>query len=65
MRDYQVRVVYERDELSEKVDKLRTFVNSSAFLSVPDEEQYRLTHQYLAMASYLDILNERIAAFEG
>ena len=29
------------------------------------KERVRLTRQYLAMATYLDILNERIAAFEA
>lgn len=63
MQAYQERVVVERNELSEKCDKLRTFTNSKAFENLPYKERGRLTRQYLAMSSYLDILNERIEAF--
>ena len=31
MLDYQGRVVKERDQLSEKIDKLRTFTNSAVW----------------------------------
>jgi hypothetical protein len=65
MLDYQGRVVKERDQLSEKIDKLRTFTNSAVYVTLPYKERGRLTRQYLAMATYLDILNERIAAFEA
>jgi len=64
MRDYQLRVVWERDELSEKINKLRTFINGRFFSSIDPEEQYRLAHQYLTMAAYLDVLESRIAAFK-
>jgi hypothetical protein len=63
MEAYQERVLAERDELSERLDKLRTFLNSAKFDAVPRPEQVRMTRQYLAMSSYLDVLNERIAAF--
>ena len=64
MQAYQERVVVERDELSEKIDKLRTFLGGSVFPTLPIAERQRMTMQYLAMAAYRDALNERIAAFQ-
>ena len=63
MQAYQERVVVERDELAEKLDKLRTFRHQEIFEMLPYQERGRLTRQLMAMSSYLDILNERIAAF--
>lgn len=63
LQPYQERVIAERDGLSEKIDKLRTFVNSAASMRVSGTEGVLLMRQYTVMAAYLDILNERIAAF--
>lgn len=63
MQAYQMRVVVERDELFEKLHKLRTFFSSPIFAVLVIEERERLTMQYLAMAAYHDVLNERIVAF--
>jgi hypothetical protein len=63
MQPHQERVVVERDELSEKIGKLRTFTNGAVFSTLPYEERGLLTRQYLAMSNYLDILNRRIEAF--
>lgn len=63
MAPHQERVIAERDELSEKLDKLRTFLTSMIFTSLPRDEQRRLTRQTLIMSDYLDVLDERIAAF--
>lgn len=65
MEAYQERVVAERGGLSEKINKLRTFLGSSIFSNLDIEDRRLLTMQYLAMAAYRDILNERIAAFKG
>jgi uncharacterized protein len=64
MLEYQVRVIEERKELSEKIDKLLTFIVSEHSPQVSDTALRLLKRQYLAMDNYLDILNERIAAFE-
>jgi hypothetical protein len=63
MEAYQDRVITERDELSEKINKLRTFLGGSVFSTLSIEERRRMTMQYLAMAAYRDALNERIHAF--
>lgn len=64
MLDYQERVVEERDVLSTKIDKLRKFTHGVLFTTLSSKERGYLMRQYLVMAAYLDILNERITAFE-
>jgi len=63
MQPFQERVVQEKAELDEKIDKLVSFMNS-ALAVVPFEEWERLKRQYVAMTEYSLILGERIAAFE-
>jgi len=63
MEAYQARVVIEQEELSEKLTKLRAFCNGQIFEALPSQERGRLTRQLMAMSSYLNILNERIAAW--
>lgn len=60
---FQLRVLDERDDLSGKVDKLFIFTGSETMRTLPLPEQYRLVVQLNAMRTYLQILNERIAAF--
>lgn len=63
MQPHQERVVQEKAELSEKVDKLETFIGGSIYASLPPAEQSRLTRQHLIMQLYEQVLSERIAAF--
>jgi hypothetical protein len=65
MQPHQERLIVERDELSEKLNKLRTFNNSDFYSTLPQDERGRLTRQYMAMSTYLQILNSRIFAFGG
>ena len=65
MQAYQERVVVEKCELSEKLDKLRTFWGGSLFETLPEQERERLTRQMMVMSEYVGILSERIAAFEA
>lgn len=55
----------EKAELSEKVDKLETFINGSDFSALSPAEQTRLTRQHLIMQLYEQVLAERIAAFDS
>ena len=64
MLDYQIRVVEEKDELDGKIERLAKFKQSEQFVSVPKDEQDRLTQQLAVMREYSSILGERIAAFE-
>jgi hypothetical protein len=63
MQPHQQRVVDEKAELSEKLDKLETFQDGAIFASLPSSEQTRLTRQLFIMKLYEQVLEERIAAF--
>ena len=63
MQDYQLRVVEERKQLSEKLEKLEQFLLGNAYLNLPGAEQNRLVRQTLIMVDYRDVLDERIANF--
>lgn len=66
MQPHQERVVAEKQELDEKLGKLRSFlVDSPIFRTLPEAEQLRLTHQYGVMLEYSAVLGSRIAAFEN
>ena len=63
MPPYQQRVVDERNALDEKITALRKFIASDMFKTVAEAERLRLGRQLVAMASYSEVLNERIMAF--
>jgi hypothetical protein len=64
LHQHQQRVVDERAELSEKLDRLRQFVGTSPqFRTLPVDERQRLERQAAAMDLYDSILQQRIAAF--
>ncbi len=63
MQPHQERVVTEKKELDEKLEKLKTFLNGKTFQTLPEDEQSRLRIQSNLMRQYSDILGERIAAF--
>lgn len=54
------RVVMEKDQLTEKLDKLTTFLASPAFTALPEYQQHLLNGQMAAMCSYLAILKLRL-----
>lgn len=55
------RLLIERDELNERLNKLRQFIESPKFVEVTDEYQsLLLSKQESRMHEYLEILNERI-----
>lgn len=60
--DYLRRVVEERDQLHERLVKLRAFVESTAFTQIDDAEQQRLKLQAVHMVGYERVLNERLGA---
>ncbi|MGO9124678.1 MAG: crAss001_48 related protein, partial [Terriglobales bacterium] len=65
---HQQRVFIERNDLEEKLGKLRSFFNSSTYAAMAEtpsgrEEQDRLQEQADIMDKYRAILVERIAAF--
>lgn len=64
MLEHQKRVIAERDELDERTAKLGLFVATSPeFPGLPAGERELLNKQLSCMRMYLEILNQRIAAW--
>ena len=65
MSDFKGRVMQEKDELDDKLAKLRKFISSNpAFAVLDDREKIRLRAQAHVMGQYSQILGERITAFD-
>jgi hypothetical protein len=64
MEAHQERLVVEKRELGEKIDKLDAFINGHVFGGIPKIEQDLLQLQVIHMRAYSEILGERIAAFQ-
>lgn len=60
---HEQRVLDERAELAAKLERLNDFIGFQRFLELDKDEQSRLRRQASAMTKYLEILDERIAAF--
>jgi hypothetical protein len=60
---YQQRVVQEKHDLDEKLEKLKAFIATDAFFQLPTAECLRLCNQVRFMDRYSSVLEERIAAF--
>ena len=62
---HQERVVVEKQELDEKLDKLKAFIDNPNFSSIVNDEYEaaRLIRQHNARVLYSAILQERIDAF--
>lgn len=63
MQPHQQRVVDEKRELDEKIDKLIGFLETEIFKTLPVDEQERLNRQAIIMGMYTEVLRERIEAF--
>lgn len=64
LKPHQERVVIEQKELAEKLEKLTAFTFTDTFAALPAPEQERLNRQHGIMEQYVNVLGERIAAFE-
>lgn len=63
MLPHQERVVQEKKELDERLDKLKAFFSSELYQKLDYDETVRLREQADVMKEYSDILLERIAHF--
>ena len=63
MQPHQQRVVDEKAELDERLAKLMTFTCTPTFAALDEDERNRLARQADTMATYSEILGERIYAF--
>ena len=60
---HQLRVLEERQKLSDKIIKLEAFANSPTFRQLDSVEQGLLTTQAYYMRQYEEVLKERIQWF--
>ncbi|MGL5280360.1 MAG: crAss001_48 related protein [Plesiomonas shigelloides] len=63
MQDWQKRVVEERSDLSDKLDKLGNYIDSDKFKDIDARNRHLLEAQWKAMSEYLVILDKRINLF--
>lgn len=64
MQPHQERVVIEKKELDEKVEKLDAFIHGSVYSTIDRDEQMRLMRQFCHMKDYANVLGDRIAHFK-
>ncbi|WP_204249977.1 crAss001_48 related protein [Rhodoferax koreense] len=60
---HQQRVIDEKKDLDEKLQKLSAFYSTPIFHGLPESEQTRLLRQGVAMRAYSQVLGERIGEF--
>lgn len=65
MQPHQQRVIGEKAELDERLQKLTAFLASPAGREVDDDERYLLLRQASFMGNYSDTLGRRIALWEA
>jgi len=63
MEPYQQRVIDERRELFDRLEKLKFFIDGKLFIELPESEKIRMKLQADYMAMYLSVLDERILNF--
>ena len=63
MLPHQFRVVEEKKELDEKIEKLDAFIASNKFNGVGTDERGRMRKQILIMEKYSQVLGDRIKHF--
>lgn len=64
MLAYQCRVIEEKMDLAEKVEKLGFFLEGNVFKTLNNDEKLRMQQQLIFMELYLKVLKDRIASFE-
>lgn len=60
METFVQRLIAERDELQDKMEKLQVFIESEKFKELTYENQALLKIQYNAMKTYKEVLDRRI-----
>ena len=61
--DWQQRVIREKKELDEKIDRLSTYLGTTAYKDLFAEDQRLLSTQLKFMRSYSAILGTRVSRF--
>jgi hypothetical protein len=65
LKDWQMRVIEEKNQLDAKIDKLQMFLKYAALDKCDDKETDALNRQLNAMRQYSMTLGERIMRFYG
>ncbi|NWE46351.1 crAss001_48 related protein [Pseudomonas gingeri] len=60
---HQQRVIAEREQLADRIQKLEAFLHTDLYASLPDDEQQLLKMRADAMVLYLGIINTRTSKF--
>ena len=63
LQPHQQRVVAEKAELDERLNKLQAFTKTPNYGQISQAERNRLAVQETHMTAYSNVLGERIAAF--
>jgi hypothetical protein len=64
MEPWQERVIQEKKELDEKIEKLKKFIKNAPEKLATETEMLRLEVQFTIMQSYSNILDVRIKSWE-
>lgn len=62
---HQIRVVAEKRELDERLQRLVAFMDAVTFAELPEAERARMTRQRDVMTELSAVLGERIDAFSA
>lgn len=63
LEPYQIRVIQEKQELDQKLEKLTTYLESRHFAELPFDDKWLLREQRDVMKAYSRILGSRIQKF--
>lgn len=63
MKDWQKRVIEEKNELTKKIIKLGSFFGAEEYEKIDDNQKGLLLAQHYFMDEYSQILSKRIALF--
>lgn len=60
MADFKQRIVEEKQQLDERLEKLEAFLHTGTFDGLEERQQELLTYQADLMGKYSDVLRERL-----
>lgn len=61
MDDFRTRLLKENDDLTYRLEKLKTFIVSQSFDSLPEIERTDLKEQLRHMEQYANVLSRRVS----
>ena len=61
MNDFKLRMFKEFDELSDRIEKLKSFIVTDRFDLLPEIERIDLKEQLRHMEQYRDVLSRRVS----